>query len=176
MNKKLLVTGLIVALVAVAAVTVTAFAQGPQPPATPQYGQGYRGGGHGMGFRFGASGHSLIDITAQVTGLDEADVITALQSGQTFAEVAEANDKTAQDLVNAFVANRKAVLDQAVTDGRLTQDLADTMLATMKANVEQHVNAAWQPGGMGRGGQCPMGNTPGASMRSGGMRGGRWNW
>jgi hypothetical protein len=40
-------------------------------------------------------------------------------------------------------------LKQAVADGRLTQAVADTMLATMKANVEQHVNGTWQPRGMG---------------------------
>ncbi len=183
MNKKLLVTGLVVALVAALLATTAAFAQGPQPPATPQYGQGYgrsADGGHGMGFRFGASGHSLVDIVAQVTGLEKADIIAELQSGDTFAQVAEANGKTAQDLVNAFVADRETVLDQAVADGRLTQAAADTMLATMQTNVEQHVNGTWQPRGAGNGGQCPLGNTPGTGAQSrGGMRGGtsggRWN-
>jgi hypothetical protein len=178
MNKKLLVTGLVAVMVATFIVVTSAFAQGPQPPVTPGSGLAYgRGaGGYGMGFRFGASGHSLVDITAQVTGLSEEDVIAGLQSGKTFAQVAEAHGKTAQDLVNTFVADRKAILDQAVAEGRITQDVADTMLATMKANVEQHVNAAWQPRGGGYGGPCPMGNAPGTGTQfRGGMHGGRRN-
>jgi hypothetical protein len=98
----------------------------------------------GYGFRFGANGESLVDITAKVTDLKVEDVVKELQAGKTFADVAKANGKTAVDLVNAFLADRKAVLDKAVADGRLTQATADTLLATMKTNVEQHVNSAWE--------------------------------
>ena len=69
--------------------------------------------------------------------------------------------KTAADLVNAFLADRKVVLDKAVADGRLTQVTADTLLATMKTNVEQHVNSTWEPRGMGyrfNGQQSPNGD------------------
>jgi hypothetical protein len=90
-----------------------------------------------------------VDITAKVTGLKVEDVVKELQAGKTFADVAKANGKTAADLVNAFLADRKVVLDKAVTDGRITQDVADTLLATMKSNVEEHVNGTWTPRGMG---------------------------
>jgi hypothetical protein len=103
----------------------------------------------GYGFRFGANGESLVDITAKVTGLKVEDVVKELQAGKTFADVAKANGKAAADLVNAFLADRKVVLDKAVADGRLTQAAADTLLATMKTNVEQHVNSTWEPRGMG---------------------------
>jgi len=55
----------------------------------------------GYGFRFGANGGSLVDITAKVTGLKVEDVVKELQTGKTFADVAKANGKTAADLVNA---------------------------------------------------------------------------
>ena len=176
MNKWQIVTSLVVALVAVLSLSVAAFAQGNQPPAvTPQqgYGRGMMGQGMfgaqtgqpaqapmGYGFHFGVNGGSLVDVTAKVTGLEVQDVVAELQAGKTFADVANAHGKTATDLVNAFLANRKATLDKAVADGRFTQDAADTLLATMKTNVEQHVNSAWQsptlrsgdfqPRGMGR--------------------------
>ena len=51
--------------------------------------------------------------------------------------------------MNAFVADHKTALAKAVAEGRLTQPVADQMLATMKANVEQHVNETYQPRGMG---------------------------
>ncbi len=143
MKKWQIATSVVVAVVAVLSLTVAAFAQGNQPPAgAPQSGYGY-------GFRFGMNGQSLVDITAEVTGLSVQQVVTQLQTGKTFAEIAQAHGKTAADLVNAFVADRKAVLDKAVVDGRITQAVADTMLATMKANVEQDVNEAWEPRGMG---------------------------
>ena len=161
MKKWQIVTSVVVALVAVLSLSMVAFAQGPQPPvAAPQgYGRGSMGRGMnangtqgqmpGYGFRFGMNGESLVDITAKVTGLTVQDVVKELQASKTFADVAKANGKTAADLVNAFVADRKAVLDKAVVDGRLTQTTADTLLATMKTNVEQHINSTWEPRGMG---------------------------
>jgi hypothetical protein len=160
MKKWQVVTSVVVALVAVLSLSVAAFAQGNQPPVAPQgYGRGPAGNGMytngpqgqmaGYGFRFGANGESLVNITAQVTGLKIEDVVKELQAGKTFADVAQANGKTAADLVNAFLADRKAVLDKAVADGRLTQTAADTLLSTMKTNVEQHVNSTWEPRGMG---------------------------
>jgi len=176
MNKWQIATSVVVALVAVLSLSVAAFAQGPQPPvAAPQgIGRGPMGRGMnangaqgqtlapalrsgpfgsagvpGYGLRFGANGESLVDITAKVTSLKVEDVVKELQAGKTFADVAKANGKTAADLVNTFLADRKAVLDKAVADGRLTQAAADTMLATIKTNVEQHVSSTWEPRGMG---------------------------
>ena len=163
MNKWQIVTSVVVALVAVLSLSTAAFAQGPQPPVAALQGLGRGPMGRGMnangaqdqtpgyGFRFGANGESLVDITAKVTGLKVEDVVKELQAGKTFADVAKANDKTAADLVNAFLADRKVVLDKAVADGRLTQATADTLLATMKTNVEQHVSSTWEPRGMGNG-------------------------
>ncbi len=153
MNKWKIATSVVVAMMAVLSLSAVAFAQGNQPPVnTPQSGYGYgRGpmGGMGYGFRFGANGESLVDITAQVTGLSVEQVVTQLQTGKTFAEIAQAQSKTAADLVNAFLADRKSALDKAVTEGRITQAAADTLLATMKTNVEQHVDGQWEPRGMG---------------------------
>ena len=150
MKKWQIMVGTVVALVAVLSLSVAAFAQGPQPRTGAPQGMGIgRGPGAGYGFRFGLNGSSLVDVTADVAGIGVQDVVAELQAGKTFAQVAAAHSKTAEDLVNAFLAERQTVLKQAVADGRLTQAVADTMLATMKANVEQHVNGTWQPRGMG---------------------------
>ncbi len=146
MKKWQIIVGLALAVVVAASLSVAAFAQTATPP-PPGMGYGYGQGGYGM--RFGMNGGTLVDVTAQVTGLSTTDVVAELQAGQTFAQVAQAHGKTADDLVTAFLAGREAALDQAVADGRMTQATADTMLATMRANVEQHVNSTWQPRGMG---------------------------
>jgi hypothetical protein len=165
MNKWQIVTSIVLALAAVLSLSVAAFAQGNQPPAVaPQQGFGRGQMGRGMfesqtgqpvqmpmgyGLRFGVDSESLVDITAQVTGVKVEDVIGELQAGKTFADVAQANGKTAADLVDAFVADRKAVLDKAVAEGRLTQAAADALLATIKTSVEQHVNSVCEPRGAG---------------------------
>jgi hypothetical protein len=150
MKKWQFVVSVAVALVAVLSLSVAAFAQGPQPGAGAPQGMGIgRGPGAGYGFRFGLNGGSLVDVTADVAGIGVQDVVAELRDGKTFAQVAAAHNKTAEDLVSAFLAERQEVLEQAVADGRLSQAVADTMLATMKANVEQHVDGTWQPHGMG---------------------------
>jgi len=158
MKKWQIVTSVVVASIAVLSLTMAVFAQGNQPPAGAPQGFGRDGmfGGNrpqalmaGYGLRFGPNGETLVDIAAEVTGLKVEDVVKELQAGKTFAQVAQTQGKTATDLVNAFMADRKAALDKAVADGRITQDAANTLLATMKTNVEQHVNSIWQPRGMG---------------------------
>jgi len=150
MKKWQFMVGTVVALVAVLSLSVAAFAQGPQPGTGAPQGMGIgHGPGAGYGLRFGPNGGSLVDVTADVAGIGAQDVAAELRTGKTFAQVAAAHGKTAEDLVNAFLSERQDVLKQAVADGRLTQAVADTMLATMKANVEQHVNGTWQPRGMG---------------------------
>ena len=150
MKKWQFVVSVAVALVAMLSLSVAAFAQGPQPGTGAPQGMGIgHGPGAGYGFRFGPNGGSLVDVTADVAGISVQDVATELRAGKTFAQVAAAHGKTAGDLVNAFLAKRQGALKQAVADDRLTQAVADTMLATMKANVEQHVNGTWQPRGMG---------------------------
>ena len=161
-------------------------AQGPNPnPAqTPQPGSNGRGpmmnpgygqfgGGRGM-----MGGQSLVDVAATVLNMNRADVVAGLQGGKSLAQIAGNATKT-QAIVDAFVATRSAWLQQMVASGRLTQDQANQMLATMRTHVQEQVN---EPGLAGRGPHedCPMyqngagtgtgTGTPG--RRGGGMRGG----
>ena len=175
MKKWQIVTSVVVALAAVLSLAVVAFAQTPQPPTpsgVPQgIGRGPMGRGGmfgwnstqtsqkpmaGYGFGMGMNGGTLVDITAKLVGLKVEDVVKELQASKTFAQIVQAHGKTAADLVNTFVADRKVVLDKAVAESRLTQDAANTLLATMKTNVEQNVNSTrsqipfeGQPCGMG---------------------------
>lgn len=89
-------------------------------------------GGSGFGVRGGGS-QGLVAATVTVTGLTEQDVRTALQSGQTLAQIAEANGKTADAVVAAARTALQAQLAQAVTDGKLTQAEADARLAAFDA-------------------------------------------
>lgn len=111
------------------------------------FGMGGRGPGRGGGM-FGKGG-ALLNATASVTGLTVEEVLTQLQSGQTLAQIAEANGKTATEVIAAARTQLEAQLAQAVTDGRLTQAQADAKLANFDATATDRMNSVhtWQPHG-----------------------------
>ena len=115
---------------------------------------GGRGFGHHGGMR-GVGGPSF-DVVASTIGISIDDLRTALQGGQTIAQVAEANGKTADEVIAAVVADRTTKINQAVTDGRLTQTQADEMLANLQQRVTDFVNNAMPA----RGDHGPMGEPP----------------
>ncbi len=91
---------------------------------------------------------------------------------------------TPDSVVDAFLTLRAEKLADLVTNGQLTQEQADAMLATMKANVTEHLNAPWSPRGPGQGGGpgfvdedgdgvCDHAGSGQSAARSGRMRG-RW--
>ncbi len=147
-------------------------AQDGQPPAdAPLYqgGRGRRGGGNGwMG-----GGISLVEATAEATGLAVEDVVAALQGGQSFADIASGAGVSLQAIVDVAVAQRAAALEEAVAGGRFTQEQADTMLASMAEHLLDQLNAEWTAGGMGkRYGAQGTPQTNGTPRGRGGMRGG----
>jgi hypothetical protein len=121
--------------------------------------------GRGMGMR---GGSDMVSVTAKLTGLSASEVITAVQGGQTFAQVAEAHNVSKDKLIAAVVADHKANLDAQVKAGTLTQAQADTMLTEMKTRITAEVDSTQLRGqGMrggpgGRGGRGMMGQ-PGNS-------------
>jgi hypothetical protein len=102
---------------------------------------------HGWGMR----GFSLVDAAAEVTGLTAEEVITALEEGQTFAEIAEAEGVDPQTIADAFLAEREAALEEAVADGRLTEEQADLMLEQMAEHVSEQLEESWMPRSFGDG-------------------------
>jgi len=99
---------------------------------------------------------------ATYLGLSQADLQTALQSGKTLAQVADATSgKSAAGLIDALVAAEKTELAAAVTAGKLTQAQADQLTATLKDRFTSLVNGTrparggfggGHGGGPGRGG------------------------
>ena len=88
----------------------------------------------------------------------------AHQAGQTFAAIAEENGKTADDVVNAAIAQLKTSLDTAVAAGTITSAQADAQLAHATTKASRMVNQVGMGGGPGHGGRGGPGH--------GGHRGG----
>lgn len=72
--------------------------------------------------------------------LDLEALVAQLRSGKTLAEVAVAQGKTAQGLVDAVVAAVKTQLDARVTAGKLTAAQETAFLATVQTSVTKLVD------------------------------------
>lgn len=94
-------------------------------------------------------GFPHLGAAATYLGVSESDLQSQLEDGKTLADVAKAKGKTTDGLVGALVADEKKELDQAVSDGRLTQAQADDMLAGAKERFTAMVNGERPEGGSG---------------------------
>jgi hypothetical protein len=97
-------------------------------------------GGHGPG-HFGHLGHlGKLDAAASYLGLTSAELREQLADGKTLAEIAKAEGKSVDGLVQALVAEGKKRLDQAVADGKLTQAQADELAQGLEDRMTDLVN------------------------------------
>jgi hypothetical protein len=136
----------IVAGIASAALVVgvgAGFAQAARTGGTQTAGiAAMRGGGPGPG--------PGAQAVADYLGLTTAALRTQLESGQTLADVAKAQGKTVSGLEDVIVADAKTHLDADVAAGNLTAAQEATMLAGLKAHVDDMVNNVGKdPGGPG---------------------------
>ena len=114
-------------------------AAAPRPP-----GPGHPGKGAGLA------------AAAKALGMSEADLRTALHSGQSMAQVAESKKVDVKVVIDAMVAEAKARLAEDVTAGRLTQAQADERSATLEQRITEMVNRVGGAG-PGHGGHGPGG-------------------
>jgi hypothetical protein len=90
-------------------------------------------------------------VVAQALGMTEADLHTALEGGQTLAQVAASKGVDVQVVIDAMVAAETTHINQGVTDGKLTQAQADQRLSTLTQHVTDMVNNPRPAGGPGHG-------------------------
>jgi hypothetical protein len=101
--------------------------------------------GHpGFGFRhaFGPPHAFLHGFGAAATylGLTEDQLRDRLESGQSLAEIAKAQNKSVDGLEDALVKDVQDKLDRAVKDGRLTKAQEQRILSGLKQHLEELVN------------------------------------
>lgn len=166
-RKWMLLAGVAVALAAALVLVPAVLAQGPAggygpgdgsgPIVGGTFGPGHgRGPGNGSGpvggaFRMGGPANSLVAVAAEALGLERTELVAELQAGKTIAQVAEEQGVALEAIVDAFLAPREEHLAELVANGQLTQEEADALLATMRANVTARLNQVWLPQGRGPG-------------------------
>ncbi|MCB9098433.1 MAG: hypothetical protein H6632_02750 [Anaerolineales bacterium] len=109
-------------------------------------GQGQGMGNNGAGLGLGAPEASMMTVVAEQLGLEQADLVAELQSGQTMAEVITAHGVELNTVVDAFLAPRADQLAEKVANEDITQAQADSYLAMMKAKVTEQLNSPWSAG------------------------------
>ena len=98
-------------------------------------------GGPGMGHGRGPGGPGRgLDAAATALGLSQEDLRSALEGGQTLADVARAQGVDPQTVIDAMVAEARAHLDEEVASGEHTQEEADQKLAEITERTTDVVN------------------------------------
>ena len=86
--------------------------------------------------RFGHFGHfEKLETAASYLGLGEAELRKQLADGKTLAEIAKAEGKSVDGLVQALVQDTKARLDQAVAARKLTRAQADELAEGLEGRI-----------------------------------------
>ena len=115
----------------------------------PLFGGLGRGGHLGPFGHFGHFGHfASLDAAAAYLGLTEEELREQL-ADRTLAEIAKDKGKSVDGLTKALVAAGEKRIDEAVADGRLTQDQAAELRAALPDRVEDLVNGEYRGFGHG---------------------------
>jgi hypothetical protein len=87
---------------------------------------------------------------AQFLGIQEDQLRTELAAdGATIGTVTQAHGKTRDDLKAFLIQQIRTNADQAVADGRMTQDQADTMVQNSSSRVDEMIDGEMPFGGGG---------------------------
>ncbi len=81
-----------------------------------------------------------LDVAAKTLGMTDAELRTALMDGKSLADVAQDQGVPVDTLVSALVDSVTKNIDQAVADGRLTQEQADMFTKDLTARMTDRVN------------------------------------
>jgi hypothetical protein len=129
---------------------------------------GFGGAGRGHGSHGPSLGVSRDEIAAFL-GIEAAALNEALASGQTLAEVAEANGKSREELKAFLTEEATAAINEALVAGDITQEQADEKLANLSDRLDEKIDSQFL-GHPGPRGMAPSGTTTdGASFSYSGI-------
>lgn len=119
------------------------------------------------GVSFAAAAMIPAEITAGLTGKTVEEVYQERQSGKSFGTIANESGKL-EEFKAQMLEQKKAVLEQRVKEGKLTQEQADSISSNIKNNMA-NCNGSGEGGmGMGHGAGKGMGIGAGRGMCNGG--------
>lgn len=84
--------------------------------------------------------NSLINIVADAAGITKRAVIRDLRNGKTLADIAAAHSLDADALIAQAETQITDEVNQAVTDGKITQEIADALLENLHDRLVNRFN------------------------------------
>jgi hypothetical protein len=114
------------------------------------------------------------DAVATLLGMTQAEIQAERQAGKSLAQIAASKGVSEDKLIETILSAKKTLLQQAVTDGKLTQAQADLMIERMTAQIKvmvERTTVGPMMGGQGMRGGMRGGGMRGPMMRGQGMRG-----
>ncbi len=86
-----------------------------------------------------------INTAAEVTGVEPRELVEAIKAGETIADVATANGVDPDTVVDALVSQASAKLDEAVANGRISEEKATEIKGGLEERMTKLVNEGRQP-------------------------------
>lgn len=120
--------------------------RGFRPGLRDQFGRGQlgeRGGLFGEMLRLDAL--PLVNAAADATGLTAREIAEQIRAGSTLSEVISANGGTPEAVITAAIAAAQTRLDEAVANGRFTQQQADDILTGVRAFYDAAMSGTLRP-------------------------------
>ena len=93
-------------------------------------------------------GVDWFDVAAQTIGIDEESFWSAIDQGQTVAEIAQANGADSQAVIGAIIQAETEMVNQEVASGLVSQADADEWLAELDTFVAEFVDMGFMDEGM----------------------------
>jgi hypothetical protein len=118
---------------------VTQAVNGELHPGAPGR-DGFVGGRPGIAPAFREGRRILIDAITEQTGLDGQEIREQIVSGKTLADVITSNGGDVNAVISAAVQQATDEINQAVDDGRLTREQADTLIGGLEQVYTDAVN------------------------------------
>jgi len=81
----------------------------------------------------------VVGAAAGVLQMDRADIVSALKSGQSLAEIAQSKGMGVDDFKAALLQSVKSKLDAKVTDGTITQEQSDRAYSAILGKIDEIV-------------------------------------
>lgn len=109
-------------------------------------------GANCAGTGIGRTGGSLIDTVADVLGVSRQDIAVERRAGKSLADIAAEKNMDKDQLLNTVLEQKQENLNQALNDGKITQEQYDQCSQLMKERTEQNLTRTdVGPNGQGAG-------------------------
>jgi hypothetical protein len=84
---------------------------------------------------------NIFEAAAKVIGIDQSELRSSLENGQSLAQVAEANGIGSGELASGMASELRARVQTALAAGTITQEMADRMLEGLDERIERLIDA-----------------------------------